>query len=80
MTVAAVLRHIGPHLVLRHPIRDRRGGRRDHLARRIGAVVVLDGGGRLVGIVSEHDVVRVLAREMQAHHIVCHTSCVTRGY
>ena len=32
-------------------------------ARRIGAVLVLDAAGQLLGIVSERDIVRVLARE-----------------
>ena len=32
-------------------------------ARRIGAVLVLDAAGQLLGIVSERDIVRILARE-----------------
>ncbi len=63
MTVAAILRHkghhvetVGPHATLPEIVR-----RLD--AARIGAVLVRDDSSPLLGIVSERDIVRALARD-----------------
>jgi CBS domain-containing protein len=62
MTVAAVLRQKGNNVVAIAPSATVAEIAGMIAARRIGAVVVVDGANRLVGIVSERDVVRALDR------------------
>jgi len=62
MTVAAVLRQKGASVISVLPETMVADAARIIAERRIGAVVVLDGQGRLVGILSERDVVRGLVR------------------
>jgi CBS domain-containing protein len=61
MTVAAVLRHKGNEVVSVIPATSLAEIAEIIAARRIGAVVVLDAGQELVGIVSERDVVKAMA-------------------
>jgi CBS domain-containing protein len=63
MTIASLLASKGPRVVTVRPdqtIREALGVLAEH---NIGALVVVDGGGRPVGIVSERDVVRAAARD-----------------
>ena len=61
MTVAAILRHKGTHVVAVEPA-DRIAYVVSRLAEhRIGAVLVIDRADQLLGIVSERDIVRGLA-------------------
>lgn len=63
MTVAAILKHKGHDVVSVPPtLRVDELVRLLH-ARRIGAVLVLDSAGTVLGIVSERDVVAALARQ-----------------
>ena len=63
MTVACILKHKG-HEVAHVSPSDSIAAVAGMLgARRIGAVLVLDTQGQLLGIVSERDIVRVLARQ-----------------
>ena len=48
-------------------------------SKRIGAVVVLDGSGKLIGIVSERDVVKALAAEPAAVHTMLAEQIMTRA-
>ena len=48
-------------------------------SKRIGAVVVLDRGGKLIGIVSERDVVKALAAEPTAVHTMLAEEIMTRA-
>ena len=48
-------------------------------SKRIGAVVVLDGSGKLIGIVSERDVVKALAAEPAAVHTMAAEQIMTRA-
>jgi CBS domain-containing protein len=62
MTIAALLAGKGPKVVTcqpHHTIRDALGLLAKH---NIGAVIVVEGNGRPVGIVSERDIVRRLTR------------------
>ncbi len=63
MTVAAILKHKGSAITSVAPT-DTIAAVAERLAeKRIGAVLVLDRAGELLGIVSERDVVRSLASE-----------------
>ncbi len=63
MTVAAILRHKGHEIASVSPT-TRVANVTTTLAEwRIGAVLVRDSAGQLLGIVSERDIVRCLARE-----------------
>ena len=61
MTVKAILAAKGGEVVSIEPIADLTAAAKLLTSRRIGALVVLDAGGRLVGILSERDIVRVIA-------------------
>jgi CBS domain-containing protein len=66
MTVAAVLRQKGPHVVsvgLHATVTEIAG---IITSRRIGAVVVMDAAEKLAGIVSERDVVKAIASKGEA--------------
>jgi len=63
MTIAAILKQKGPHVVHVDPVT-----RVDDIAlllsrRKIGAVLVLDSAGSLLGIVSERDIVQKIASD-----------------
>jgi CBS domain-containing protein len=63
MTIAAILRHKGHEIASVSPT-DKISAVADTLAEwRIGAVLVRDTAGQMLGIVSERDIVRCLARE-----------------
>jgi CBS domain-containing protein len=62
MTVAAVLRQKGSSVISVAPGDSVAAAAEVIVRRRIGAVVVLDGEGRLVGILSERDIVRGLTQ------------------
>ena len=61
MTVKAILAAKGGEVVSIEPIADLTAAAKLLTSRRIGALVVLDAGGRLVGILSERDIVRVIS-------------------
>jgi CBS domain-containing protein len=61
MTIAAVLRSKGNNVISVAPDTPVAEVARIIEARRIGAVLVLDPAGRVLGIISERDVVRALA-------------------
>ncbi len=61
MTVAAILRHKGHDVAAVRPATTIADVVQMLTARRIGAVLVQDQGGALLGIVSERDIVRALA-------------------
>ena len=61
MTVKAILAAKGGEVVSIEPIADLTAAAKLLTSRRIGALVVLDAGGRLVCILSERDIVRVIA-------------------
>ena len=61
MTVTSILAAKSGDVVGIEPTADLAAAAKLLAARRIGAVVVLGAGGRLVGILSERDIVRALA-------------------
>jgi CBS domain-containing protein len=61
MTIAAILKHTNRSVVHVAPSETIAGVVRTLSARRIGAVVVLDAAGQLLGILSERDIVHALA-------------------
>ena len=63
MTVAAILKHKGRDVAHVRPTATVAEVVQTLTERRIGAVVVLDSAGQLLGIVSERDVVRSLAEQ-----------------
>jgi len=63
MTVACILKHKGSDVAHVSPSDSIAAVSALLAGRRIGAVLVMDTAGQLLGIVSERDIVRVLARE-----------------
>jgi CBS domain-containing protein len=63
MTVASILKHKGADVVSVGPHDDAGTISRILSAHRIGAVLVRDGAGDVLGIVSERDIVRCLAAQ-----------------
>ncbi|HYG86061.1 MAG TPA: CBS domain-containing protein [Azospirillum sp.] len=63
MHVAAILKRKGSNIVTVRPDETISGVTRTLAKHRIGAVLVLDGGGHAVGILSERDIVRGVASE-----------------
>ena len=63
MTVAAILRHKGAEIAAVPPAARIADVAATLSERRIGAVLVRDAAGQLIGIVSERDIVRCLARD-----------------
>jgi CBS domain-containing protein len=63
MTVAAILRHKGAEIAAVAPATRIANVTATLTEWRIGAVLVLDAAGQLLGIVSERDIVRCVARE-----------------
>ncbi len=61
MTVAAILKDKGPETVSVGPEETLEGAARLLSERRIGSVLVRDGSGEVLGILSERDVVRGIA-------------------
>ncbi len=66
MTIASILRHKGHDVACVPPASNIAAVASLLTERRIGALLVRDGAGPMLGIVSERDVVRCLAREGQA--------------
>jgi CBS domain-containing protein len=66
MTVRAILAAKGGEVVSIEPIADLTAAAKLLTNRRIGALVVLDAGGCLVGILSERDIVRAMAESGSA--------------
>jgi CBS domain-containing protein len=66
MTVASILHHKGNDIASVPPVTKLADIAITLTDRRIGAVLVRDPTGKLVGIVSERDIVRCLANEGQA--------------
>ena len=62
MTVTTILAAKGGDVVSIQPTADLAAAAALLAARRIGAVIVLGAGGRLVGILSERDIVRAIDR------------------
>lgn len=62
MTVAAILHHKGPDIASVAPTARIADVAAELSERRIGSVLVRDAAGQLLGIVSERDIVRCLAR------------------
>jgi CBS domain-containing protein len=63
MTVAAILRHKGHEIASVAPTTKISNLTNMLAERRIGAVLVRDSAGQMMGIVSERDIVRCLARD-----------------
>lgn len=61
MNVAAILKAKGRNVVTAHPDSTLADIARRLAQRRIGAIVVIGAGGRIEGIVSERDIIRVIA-------------------
>ena len=61
MTIAAILKHKGNHVTAVAPTTTIAALTQELARRRIGAVLVMDDSGRLLGIVSERDIVGSLA-------------------
>jgi CBS domain-containing protein len=61
MTIASILHHKGSRVVAVGPEDDVASLAATLTGHRIGAVLVQDNGGRVLGIVSERDIVRALA-------------------
>lgn len=62
MTVATILKHKGTHVVTVDPVLSIADVARVLSEHRIGAALVTDAAAQLLGIVSERDIVRSLAR------------------
>lgn len=63
MNVAAILKDKGTEVFTMGPQATLLDVCRELAERRIGSVVIVDEGGKVAGIVSERDIVRVLGRE-----------------
>jgi len=63
MTIASILRSKGSHVVSVGPGEDLGAVCRSLAQHRIGAVLVRDLGGTVLGIISERDVARMIARD-----------------
>lgn len=61
MTVAMILSEKGRHVVTCSPTRTMREVAQDLMRHGIGAVVIVDGGGEVLGIISERDLVSAIA-------------------
>lgn len=79
MTVAAILKHKGCEVFTARPTDTVGEVARNLAAQRIGAVVVLDSVGQLLGTLSERDIVNALAAngawslEMSVGQVMCRT-------
>ncbi|MFT8244987.1 CBS domain-containing protein [Roseomonas sp. BN140053] len=62
MTIASILRHKGDQVVAVSPHDDAASIARTLAQHRIGAVLVRDASGGVMGIISERDIVRAMAR------------------
>ena len=79
MTVTSILAAKGRNIFTIEPTADLSAAANLLAARRIGAVVVLGAGGRLVGILSERDIVRELAERGAAAMQETVGQVMTRG-
>jgi CBS domain-containing protein len=70
MHVAAILRHKGRSVTTASPATTLLGVANKLAAKRIGAIVIVGTGGTVVGIVSERDIIRCLAK--------CGHACLSR--
>jgi CBS domain-containing protein len=61
MTVATILSEKGRHVVTAPPTMALQDIARELMRHGIGAVVVVDGGGSVVGVISERDIVSAIA-------------------
>ncbi|HEY8162920.1 MAG: CBS domain-containing protein [Methylocystis sp.] len=61
MTVATILSEKGRHVVTCSPTRTMREVAQDLMRHGIGALVIVDGGGEVVGLISERDLVSAIA-------------------
>jgi CBS domain-containing protein len=66
MTIASVLREKGSHVISVSPTTTVQEIAEIIASKRIGAVLVIDAGKRLAGIVSERDVVKAVAARPRA--------------
>ena len=79
MTVAAVLRQKGTSVISVTPDTPVIEAARILASRRIGALVVLDPTQRVVGIISERDITRVVAERADGINGLCVQELMTRG-
>ena len=79
MTISAVLRDKGGEVISVLPMTTVQEISGIISSRRIGAVVVLDPDGRLVGIVSERDVVKAMAAKGAGVHAMLAEDIMTRA-
>ena len=79
MTIGAVLRAKGREVISVLPTATVREIAHTIAEKRIGAVVVLDAEGKLVGIVSERDVVKALAAAGAGVHTMLAEQIMTRA-
>lgn len=78
MSIAAVLRHKGSAVVSVTPEASVADAARIIASRRIGAVMVVDQAQRVVGILSERDIVRVVAERPTGIHGLAVQELMTR--
>lgn len=86
MTVARILKEKGRGVATITPETTLEAAVRQLAARNIGALVVVDGGGGVAGIISERDIVRILAdhsasalRDPVSRHMTRHVyTCTER--
>jgi CBS domain-containing protein len=79
MTIAAILREKGNDVISVLPSTSVMDIAEIISSRRIGAVLVLDAGGGLAGIVSERDVVKALAARGAGIHTLLAEEIMTRA-
>ena len=79
MLVSQILKHKGSAVYTCSPLETVAAAAAVLHSRRVGALVVMDEGDHVVGIVSERDIVRVIAQQGAMGLQAPVSSCMTRG-
>ena len=79
MLVSQILKHKGAAVYTCSPLETVAAAAAVLHSRRVGALVVMDEGDHVVGIVSERDIVRVIAQQGNMGLQAPVSSCMTRG-
>jgi CBS domain-containing protein len=79
MLVSQILKHKGSAVYTCSPLETVAAAAAVLHSRRVGALVVMDEADRVVGILSERDVVRVIAQQGHMGLSAAVSSCMTRG-